>query len=358
MKANGHIYRWLLIALAVAGFSTAGRGEEWYVPSLYSDEVRNGRECMIVADRRIFAVMAFINASGFDEEAKGQTMHRVRIEVRNLVEKNLLSHTNEWAVWKKHYADLKCSNADYIDYAMLLSPDYPFRKVGPDDVYYNQDVLRKMSGVVNDVNEFWTAARLDQVWDAAKPGYLAELQKYDIDRMSEDLDFVWKYVRIPRREARTMVSVPNLLDRHFSADSMGCGKYFVSVEGPGSHDYRLNVHEYLHEIVNPAVARWRTEYVTQLYPYYDRWNNLPGKRGYDTPQMYIQECMVKALEARVSIKLRPDLRARKSAQVTQDVKNGFELTGIFYENLAEFETGDSTFDDFVKVLFERLPRPN
>jgi hypothetical protein len=215
-----------------------------------------------------------------------------------------------------------------------------------------------MDGVVNDVNEFWVDAKLDEVWNTVKPGYFAELQKYDIDKMSGDLDFVWSFVRMPRREARVMVSVPNLLDRHFSADSMGCGKYFVSVEGPGSHDYRLNVHEYLHEIVNPAVARWRDQYLVQLQPYFDRWQHFPGAHGYGTLQMYVQESLVKALEARVSVKLRPELRARKSSQVAQDVKSGFELTGIFHENLAEFETGEGTFDDFVKVLFERLPKPN
>jgi hypothetical protein len=348
----------LLVVLAFGGFNLAGHAEEWYVPSLHPDEVLNGRECVIVADRRIFAVMAFINASGFDEEANGQTMHRVRIDVRRLVQTNLLSHTNELAVWKKHYSDLKCSNADYIEYAMLLSPDYPFRKVGPDDLYYNQDVLRKMNGVVNDVNEFWTAAQLDRVWNTVKPDYIAELQKYNIDRTSEDLDFVWEYVRMPRREARIMVTVPNLIDRHFSADSMGCGKYFVSVEGPGSNDYRLNVHEYLHEIVNPATARWRDEYLARLQPYFDRWKNFPGRHGYDTLQMYVQESMVRALEARVSVKLRPELSARKKGQVAHDVKSGFELTGVFYENLAEFETGKGPFDDFVKGLFERLPNPN
>jgi hypothetical protein len=283
-------------------------------------------------------------------------MHPVRIKVRELIAGNLLTHSNKLVAWKKNYARLKCSNADYIEYAMLLSADYPFKKVGPDNIYYNPEVLRKLSSVVDQVNDFWLTARLDEVWNTVKPDYLAELQKYDVAKMSEDLDFVWKYVRMPRREARIMVNVPNLLDRHYSADSMGCGKYFVSVEGPGSHDYRLNVHEYLHEIVNPAVARWREAYSRRLAPYFDRWMKNPAHRGYETMQMYVQECLVKSLEARVSVKLRPELRGRKQAQVTQDVKNGYELTGVFHETLADFETGQDTFEDFVKVLFERLPQ--
>jgi hypothetical protein len=345
----------LLLAGVIAAVPKIN-AEEWYVPSSHPNEIRKGRECMVVADRRIFAVMAFINAAGFDDEAKGKTMHPVRVKVRESVTANLQSHSNKLAVWKENYARLKCSNADYIEYAMLLSADHPFKKVGPDSLYYNQEVLRKLGGVADQVNDFWTAARLDEVWNAVKPDYLAEIQKYDITKMSEDLDFVWQYVRMPRREARIMVSVPNLLDRYYSADSMGCGKYFVSVEGPGSHDYRLNVHEYLHEIVNPAVARWREEYSQRLQPYFDRWMKHPAHRGYETVQMYVQECLVKALEARISVKLRPELRNRKNAQVAQDVKNGYELTGVLHESLADSETDQKAFDDFVKVLFERLPQ--
>jgi hypothetical protein len=309
-----------------------------------------------VADRRIFAVMAFINAAGFDEEAKGKAMHPVRVKVRELVAANLQSQSNKLAVWRAEYARIKCSNADYIEYAMLWSADHPFKRVGPADIFYNAEVFQKMSAVLDQVNEFWTVARLEEVWKAVTPDYRAELLKYDIAKMSEDLDFVWKYVRMPRREGRIMVSVPNLLDRHFSASSMGCGKYFVSVEGPGSHDYRLNVHEYLHEIVNPAVARWRTNYSGQLQPYFDRWMKNPAHRGYETQQMYVQECLVKALEARIAVKLRPELRNRKNAQVAQDVKNGYELTGIFHESLADFESDSKAFEEFVKVLLERLPR--
>jgi hypothetical protein len=62
------------------------------------------------------------------------------------------------------------------------------------------------------------------------------------------------------------------------------------------------------------------------------------------------------LEARIAVKLRPELRNRKNAQVAQDVKNGYELTGIFHESLADFESDSKAFEEFVKVLLERLPR--
>jgi hypothetical protein len=317
--------------------------------------MREARECMIVADRRVFAVMAFINAAGFDEEAKNAKMTPTRLRVRELVSINLQTNKTKLTAWREAYLRMKCSNADFIEYAVLLSPDYPFKKVGPDTIYYNADVLRRLGDLAAVVNEFWMAARLEEVWTAVKPDYLAELGKYDIERMARDLDFVWSYVRMPRRESRTMVSVPNLLDRHYSADSVGCGKYFVSIEGPGAHDYGLNVHEYLHEIVNPAVARRREEFQNPLQPYFERWMKNPAHRGYETLQMYVQECLVKALEARVSVALRPQLVDRKKNQVSGDVRNGYELTGVFYKELADFEKALQPFDDYVAVLFSQVP---
>ena len=57
---------------------------------------------------------------------------------------------------------------------------------------------------------------------------------------------------MPRREARTVVNVTNLLDRHYSADSSGYGKYFVhrtghsigeDVHGSGANMDNLETHD-------------------------------------------------------------------------------------------------------------------
>jgi hypothetical protein len=59
----------------------------------HPDEVVKGEGFMVLADRREFAVMAFLNATGYDVEAQGQQMHPVRIKVRELVTANVAAFT-------------------------------------------------------------------------------------------------------------------------------------------------------------------------------------------------------------------------------------------------------------------------
>ena len=67
----------------------AAASKEWYVPSDHVDGFRAGKDCIVVADRRIFAVMSFINAIGFDDQAQNTPMHPVRMKVREMLRVNL-----------------------------------------------------------------------------------------------------------------------------------------------------------------------------------------------------------------------------------------------------------------------------
>ena len=128
---------------------------------------------------------------------------------------------------------------------------------------------------------------MDEVWAAVKPLYIEELGRYDVARMNADLDAIWRIVRMPRRETRVMVSVPNLLDRHYNACSIPCGRWFVSIDGPGSQNYGLNIHEYLHEIVNPLAQDGLAKNGEPLMAYFERWRSHPKTNGYTTPASYV-----------------------------------------------------------------------
>lgn len=340
---------------ALFGSSAAARtAAQWYVPSRYTSEVRIGRDCLVVADRRIFAVMAFINASGFDDEAAGQQMHPVRLEARRQLAERLSRHAEQYEAFRRFYAAAALSNADWIEYAITLTPDYPFRKVGPNDGIFHDYTPKRLAGFPELLNRFCRVVQIDKVWEALKPQFIADLAKYDLAGMNGDLDFVWAYARMPRREARTMVSTPNLLDRHFSAVSVACGRYFVSVEGPGSHNYGLNIHEYLHEIANPITRRNYPIYEAQLRPYFERWVSSPQASGYDKPVVFVQECLVRALDARVTAARRPERAEAKRQEVEWSAKQGFSLALPFFERLAQFEQGGDTLEAYAPALFDGL----
>jgi hypothetical protein len=359
MKTKMLSRRGTLLGVGAFLVARAARAQDanWYVPSVHADEVREGRDCLIVADRRVFTVMAFINASGFDELASnGEPMHPTRMRTRALIAERLRHRPAALARYRAAYARFALSNADYLEYAITLTPDYPFAKVGPDDHIFHDYTAMRLTAFPALLNEFWRTARIDRVWRAIKPDYLADMQRYDLARMTGDLDFVWRYVRMPRREARTMVNTPNLLDRQYSAISVPCGRYFVSIEAPGSHNYGLNIHEYLHEIVNPETARNYETYRANLEPHFARWMAFPNRSGYDVPVAFVQECLVRALDARVTTALYPQRGDAKRREVESAVAQGFSLTRPFYDGLAAFDAQRQGFDAFVPIVFAAIAR--
>lgn len=341
--------------LACCAAPALARDSEWYVPTGHSNEMRIGPDCRIVADRRIFAVMAFMNGMGYDHEADGTPMHPVRLSVRKQLAQNFQGKPTELARFRSKYSEYALSAEDYMEYAITLSPDYPFRKVGPNTGIFHEYTVTRLQDFPRVLNEFWRVGGLGRIWQAVKPDYLAELGRYDLVQVGLELDFVWRFLRMPRRESRIMVNVPNLLDRHYNAISVPCGRYFVSVEGPGSHNYALNIHEYLHEIINPEVARNLKPYAAKLLPYFDAWRRVQPSKGYDTAQNYIQECLVRAVDARCVGALHPDRKNAKIQEVAASAASGFVLARVFYDGMENFESQTLPLDQYIPVLFDKIP---
>ena len=65
----------------------------------HADEVARGAGFLVLADRREFAVMAFLNATGYDDEAPGEPMHPVRLRVRELVAAHLADQPKKVKAW-------------------------------------------------------------------------------------------------------------------------------------------------------------------------------------------------------------------------------------------------------------------
>jgi hypothetical protein len=130
----------LAVTLSVAFFAgcSAGSGSKIRPEAVTfdrPDEVVKGEGFMVLADRREFAVMAFLNATGFDEEAQGQQMHPVRVKVRELVAANVAEHRQKVKIWRAYRHDpvrKYLQPFHFQDFALSLSTDYPFQRIRPD----------------------------------------------------------------------------------------------------------------------------------------------------------------------------------------------------------------------------------
>jgi hypothetical protein len=350
-----------LVVASMAGCSShsssASRMRPEPVSFSHPDEIIRGRDFMVLADRRVFAVMAFLNAVGLNEEFPGKQMHPVRVRVRELVAANLASYPEKIEFWRRYYEAHKLGIYCYQDFALSLSADYPFRRIRPDaELGYavTAEQLRDFPAILND---FWRAARVDEVWQRIQPDYAAELRKYDVTRMTQQMAFLWEYLRMPRHDTLTLVNVPNLLDMHYRAIGARYEGYYYTVESPGSHSYGLNIHEYLHSIINPIVEAHSGRVKAAVREYYEAGKDKPIVEPYRDPVGFTWECLVRALDHRLGALLSdtPESHERAEARMAQLHEQGLTLSQPFYRLLTQYEESDQPFDRFFPTMLERLP---
>jgi hypothetical protein len=324
----------------------------------HADEVSKGEGFLVIADRRIFALMAFLNAAGYDKEAASQQMHPVRVRVRELVENNLAKSPKKLQAYRKYYREKDVAIFHYLDFALSLSADYPFRRIRPDSELSYPHTARKLNDLPETLNDFWITAELDKVWSEVKPDYIAEIKKYDFDRMKRKLSFIWEYLKMKRSDTYILVNIPNLLDTHYQAIAARYENYYYSVESPGSHAYDLNIHEYLHSIINSLVRTNYDKYKTQLQSYYKAGKDKPLAQTYQDPVVFTYECLVRALDLRLRVRLDdvPSVQKRAEAMVADVTSKGLTLTQPFYHLLIEYEKSGQRFDEFLPSMLGQLTK--
>ena len=322
------------------------------------DEMRVGDGFMVLADRRVFATMAFLNATGFDDQPQGVAMHPVRQKVRKRMAENLAACPEKLQKWRQYVKSRNLGTFCYQDFALSLQADYPFRRVRPDkDLGYpvTAKLLQDFPGVLRD---FWATAGLTNVWNEVKSEYIAELNKYDLAAMQRQMASLWEYLRMPRRDTLTIINVPNLLDAHCSAIGAHYESYYYCVESPGSHTYDLNVHEYLHSIVNPVVKTNFPAYQAKLLRYYEAGKRGPMSATYREPVTFTYECLVRALDHRfreIQWTKAPVVVHSQETQVADLTAKGLTLTRPFYQMLREYEGDGASFEAFLPAMLARLP---
>jgi hypothetical protein len=325
---------------------------------VHSDEVVKSKGFFTLADRRVFTVMSFINAMGYDSEWEGAQMHPVRVKVRKMVESRLAKQSKKKHKWQKYYDEKELEVYHYVDFALSLSSDYPFRRIRPDSELGYPEAQRKLEHFPEILNDFWATVRLEEVWDEVKPEYVADINKYDFDEMDRQLSFLWGYLRMERNENYLIVNVPNLMGPHYQGFSIQYEKYIYTVENPGSHSYGINIHEYLHKIVGPLVDIHYKQHQNNLRNYYNAGKGGDWVKPYQHPRIFTEECLVRALDNRIKMKLKNEASKQTEAEpsmVAQETSKGFNLVRPFYLLTNQFEESGESFENFLPTILETLP---
>jgi len=350
----------IIILTVLALITIAGCHSNVKVESLvfnHEDEIVRNGDFITLADRRIFAVMAFMNACGYDDKASGQEMYPVRLKVRQIINEKLKNYPEELERWKKYYK--KNINASFIalDFALSFNDDYPFRRIRPDSEIGYSFAEWRLSDLPDVLNEFWEKMELEQVWEQVKPDYIEAINRYDFDLMAKQLSFVWEYLKMQRKDSYTFVSVPDLLNKRYYAIASQYENYRYAVESPGANTFSLNVHEYLHSVVNPMMNIKYSNNRNKLDKYYQAGKDMPLAKSYQHRIGYAAECLVRALDHRIGVLMTEDpalikIHNRRINNLTID---GLLFVKPFYDLLIEFEESEMNFEQFLPVMLERLP---
>ena len=196
---------------------------------------------------------------------------------------------------------------------------------------------------------------MDKVWTEVKPLYLEEMQKYNYDKMEEQLQFLWDYLRMERTDTFIFVIIPNLLDMHWSGTWSTYENYGYIVEHRQVHNF--NAHEYLHSIINPLIEKHYGRQRRKLTKYYQAEKKLPYAQSYQDPKAYAWESFVRALDLRLHVLQEndPETTKRCEDRVEYLSKEGLGLVRPFYLLLKEYELTDGSLDHFIPIMLEKVP---
>ncbi|MHC4691286.1 MAG: hypothetical protein ACYS67_01000 [Planctomycetota bacterium] len=340
--------------LAVGGCSGSVKVEP--VSFNHKDEVIREGDFIVLADRRVFAIMAFMNACGYDEEFKGMQMHPARSRVREILQEQAGAHPEHFKKWKQYYNKVNLRNFHYQVFALSLTADYPFRRIRPDSELGYPFIGWRLAEFPNVLNEFWETLEMENVWAEVKPIYLDDIGKYNFDKMEIQLKFVWDYLRMERSDQFVFISVPNLLEQYFQAIGAQYENYWYMVESPGAGSHSLNIHEYLHSIVNSMVRTRYNRHSEKLNKYYEAGKDLSLAKSYRHPVTYTFECLVRALDMRIQALLEdnPSITSRLEGRAEYLTNNGLTIVQPFYNLLDEYEQSDKNFEQFLPVMVDML----
>ncbi len=328
----------------------------------HPDELIKGTDNLgdfwIAADRRVFAVMAFLNAAGYDEEVQGQEMHPIRIKVRKLISDNLIEHPEKLNRWKIYYKDRPLNLCQYIDFSLSMNTDFPFKCIRPDSELSYSWTSWELADLPEVLNDFWVTAKLEDVWAECKSDYINEIKQYDVNRMTNQMNFLWEYLRMKRKDNYTIIHIPNPLNRYHNANGHNFENYYYNVDGPGSNDGSFNIHEYLHSFVNQLVKDNYHAQKEKLDEYFRSGKDAPISVSYQTPEDWISECLIHALDYRILANMSNDqsYKKRLEAMVNSLTLEGYSILKPFYNSLDDFEKSDMPFDKYLLILFKNLPR--
>ena len=291
----------------------------------------------------IFTVLTAINACGYDQELSSSDPLRaqIRAEVDKAVEttpgaKEVAAPMCEF--YRHHLVGEPAHDlSQYVSLALYLgepptfTPKLKEAELPPD-----------AAGIVDFVplmQAFYAKAGLRAIWERHRARYdeLTETYHAPLSKMTFDTEI---YLKLPSA---------GYLGRQFTVylDAMGApgetnarnyaSDYYVVFSPTAGTALKMQQirHTYLHYLLDPLAMKNNTSFV-RLRPLLEVLQKAPMDEAFKSNiSLLVTECMVRAIELRTgSVK---STEAERQQNLDEDDREGYILTRVFYDELANFE---------------------
>ncbi len=282
------------------------------------------------ANKNLFAVLAAINAAGYDEGISLPDNNPLRLQLREYLSKQKIEVLPELRkYYRKHMQKNGVQDlSEYISYALSVTgpPSFAWRTR---DVEIPPDALA-LTEFTPLLIDFYREANVEELWNRAQPAYDKELERYHspLVAMTSRID---GYLRVPAggylgRRFQVYVDLlaapEQVQTRNYGDDA------FVIVtpsEKPPVFDIR---HAYLHFEIDPIAIKYGIV-LDQKRSLIDFVQTAPLEAGFKSDFVLLaNESLIKAVESRLD---------KNPAEVNQAARQGYVVTPFFAEQLPVFE---------------------
>lgn len=302
------------------------------------------------SNEQLFAVMAALNAAGYDAGAAVNTGNDTREQVRRVLAKKKLAVLPEL---EKFYAGHRVENdagadlGQFVSLGLLLGPPPEFRFTVPQTDLPPD--AKALAGFTPLLARFYREANLVELWGEVQPRFQAEIGRYG-DAVRRTITVADAYFRFPSGAylGRTYTIYLDLLGapEQIQARIYGYNYYLVvtPAKAPRLGEIR---HQYLHFLLDPLASKYGPQ-IQQKSPLRVRAHEAPALATdfkEDFP-LLVTECLIRAAELRLD--KRPKAEAQKS--LDELTASGLILVPYFYSALTDFEDQESSMSVMYKQM--------
>ena len=308
----------------------------------------------LVADLRMFTVMAAINAGGYDDglnTALDDSVRRALREDLKSLDAGMASRLRTFYAEHKQ-DDPELNLSQYISFALMCGepPYFDLRAEVPTDLPVEVRPIRGFSALLR---EFYSVGGIESLWQKYQPAYEAAIARHQ-DALIEAVFEINGYLRMPAssRETRGFRVYFDLLAAPGNVNVRAYGGDVKVVVHPSSqlHLEEIRAAYLLHQLDRLSIRHGETvakkEALGRLALY------APAlSEAYKTN---FQLLLTKSLANAVQTRMRYEPEERKRERVAMHLRNGFVLTPYFYEKLAEYESQPQTMRRYYETLVDDI----